>query len=329
MTVFDGIKYYEQYLTYQHLRIWVYPNYQDDRSYPWKEWLYWRNMKEEEYYVKFNRCDWSSMRGIKLVVGKKGIRVLIIKNVADKDDAFRQAIIDKILQELSLPQDYAWVIDSYSTISIIVDTKNDPMGQSNLGLKEVTMLWEGTISLPSLGDSSTFHNGFPKYRPVQIDASVFLNCAVNFTKEDIKPVVKESPIPSSKEDTVVPSLPTSFWKKFKDVAFGVLLVLSPFIGIYLIVKAYILIGNFFQYTSVGNIIGNVLLYGCLVILIGIVLFILLSIFLAGYDSGKNKGIGCITGAIAVLIFIFIMSAMDKCHNGEINTDHIHYEKFSK
>lgn len=94
---------------YKEKRLWVYPYNLDE-----KPWLYWKNIKSDtEYNLTSNQWNWDANIGIKIVVGKKGVRVIEVTN---------KQLLKKALQLLNLPEEYPWVIYSQSKYGIIIDT---------------------------------------------------------------------------------------------------------------------------------------------------------------------------------------------------------------
>lgn len=152
---------------YKDKRLWVYPYNLEE-----KQWLYWKNLKSKEDYNQVaQEWDWNDSTGIKLVVGKRGARVVEVTN---------KQLLKKALHLLNLPEDYSWVIYSQSRYGIIVDTpgvSKRTNGMSNKSFKQVLLLWDGYYVLPSVGIPRYFYrNQIPQGHPKQIQDEVLLNC---------------------------------------------------------------------------------------------------------------------------------------------------------
>jgi len=151
---------------YKEKRLWIYPYNLEE-----KQWLYWKNLKtKEEYYQVFDTWNWKNSTGVKLVVGKKGVRVVEITN---------KELLKKALQLLNLPEDYPWIIYRQSRYGIIVDTPSVSIrtkGMGNRSFKHVLLLWEGYCVLPATGIPVYFYkNRIPTGHPQQIEDDKFLD----------------------------------------------------------------------------------------------------------------------------------------------------------
>lgn len=159
---------------YMEKRLWVYPYNLDEKA-----WLYWKNLKSQTEYEQASQTwDWNNSTGIKLVVGKKGVRVVEVTN---------KQLLKKALNLLGLPEDYPWIIYSQSKYGIIVDTPNvssKVKGIGNRGYKQVLLLWEGYYVLPSSGIPVYFYkNRIPTGHSKQIADDTLLNCVEVLVKE--------------------------------------------------------------------------------------------------------------------------------------------------
>ena len=158
---------------YQHMQIWVYPYNQDKKM---DDWGYWREIKEDSTYTNLSsKWNWNDT-GIKLVVGKKGIRCLLLKRYYSRD---KDKIISKILEYLNLPSDYSWITENDGCMCIIVDTPNispKTKGLSNIEFNELKLLWQGGIIMPpSNGVVRFYKNRSPKVHPTQISDDILLD----------------------------------------------------------------------------------------------------------------------------------------------------------
>lgn len=152
---------------YTGKRLWIYPYNMEEI-----EWLYWKGLKSDnEYNMIFQGLDWEEYTGIKLVVGKKGVRVVEVTN---------KQLLKKALSLLGLPEDYPWIIYSQSKYGIVVDTpgiSKRTKGITNKSFKQVLLLWDGYYVLPSIGIPRYFYqNRIPEGHPKQIEDDRLLNC---------------------------------------------------------------------------------------------------------------------------------------------------------
>lgn len=155
---------------YTEKGLWVYPSDLEE-----KQWVYWKGIKTDKDYKQVcSKWSWNSTASIKLVVGKKGVRVLEVTN---------KRLLKKALVLLGLPEEYHWLIYSQSKYGIIIDTPSVSIltkGMKNRPFKQVRLLWEGYYSLPSVGVPIYFYkNRKPTGHPTQIPDELFLNCLEN------------------------------------------------------------------------------------------------------------------------------------------------------
>lgn len=152
---------------YADKRLWIYPcNLKEN------EWLFWKNLKSNNDYDREAQLwDWDNSDGIKLIVGKKGVRVLEVTS---------KQTLKKALTLLELPKDYPWIIYSQSRYGIIVDTpgvSKITKGIQNKSFKKLSILWEGYYMLPSTGIPRYFYkNLLPQSHPKQISDDILINC---------------------------------------------------------------------------------------------------------------------------------------------------------
>lgn len=152
---------------YKEKRLWVYPYNLDE-----KPWLYWKNIKSDtEYNLTSNQWNWDANIGIKIVVGKKGVRVIEVTN---------KQLLKKALQLLNLPEEYPWVIYSQSKYGIIIDTPGISIrtkGMTNRYFKHALLIWNGSYVIPSPGVPRYFYkNQIPQSHPKQIEDDVLMDC---------------------------------------------------------------------------------------------------------------------------------------------------------
>lgn len=160
-TIRDWVEFYKE------KRLWVYPYNLEE-----KQWLYWKNLKSKEDYEQASKdWNWNDSIGIKLVVGKRGARVVEVTN---------KQLLKKALHLLNLSEDYPWIIYSQSRYGIVVDTpgvSRKTNGMTNKSFKQVLLLWDGYYALPSVGVPRYFYNNrIPQGHPKQIQDDVLLDC---------------------------------------------------------------------------------------------------------------------------------------------------------
>lgn len=158
---------------YRQKRLWVFPYNNGDTSMAY--WKYWRDIKEPQYVNQYESYKWNEAYGIKVVVGKKGIRVLILNST--ENEKSRMECLFCALAILKLPVDYPWIIEIGNRFAIIVDTPSDIMGMGNRTYAECLLLWEGSFVMPSSSNIRTFYkNRLPEEHPIQIKNETLFAC---------------------------------------------------------------------------------------------------------------------------------------------------------
>lgn len=156
---------------YQRMKVWVFPFSLEEVA-----WKFWKDKKDADYLALFKTWDWDGESGLKLVVGKKGIRMI---ELSDREQ------LSEVLSLLELPDDYPWIIDSVQGLGIVVDTPSATHSVFGLGNKSNSycrLLWEGYYVLPSIHVSQYFYkNRMPTDHPSQVLDSLFVNC-LNYLK---------------------------------------------------------------------------------------------------------------------------------------------------
>ena len=124
---------------YKNLRIWVCPY---DIEEPSLSFI--KKIKNDKDYQELSKTwNWIQTEGVKLIIGKKGIRVLEVNN---------KQMLKKALKILQLPEEYPWIIYKQTGYGIIIDTPGISAitkGMTNKSYKNILMLWEGFYVLPS------------------------------------------------------------------------------------------------------------------------------------------------------------------------------------
>lgn len=166
-TIQDWAEYYRQ------KRLWVFPYNIGDTSMAY--WKYWRNIKEPQYVDLYEGYNWNNVDGIKVVVGKKGIRVLVLNSIENEKN--KMECLYRALAVLKLPTDYPWIIEIEKRFAIIVDTPSDIIGMGNRTYAECLLLWEGSFVMPSSSNNRHFYkNRLPEERPIQIKNEFLFAC---------------------------------------------------------------------------------------------------------------------------------------------------------
>ena len=104
---------------YKELRVWVYPFNDYYESFEWK---HWRNTEEQGYEDEFKTYNWNAAKGINIVTGKKG--VIVLRFPKDEDIRYANNSLSNVLSVLGLPHDYDWVIESETTLSVLIDVSH-------------------------------------------------------------------------------------------------------------------------------------------------------------------------------------------------------------
>ena len=158
---------------YRQKRLWVFPYNIGDTSMAY--WKYWRDIKEPQYVDQYGGYNWNNVDGIKVVVGKKGIRVLILNSIENENS--KMECLYRALAILKLPNDYPWIIEIGNRFAIIIDTPSDLMGMGNRTYAECLLLWEGSFVMPSSSNNRNFYkNRLPEEHPTQIKNEVLFAC---------------------------------------------------------------------------------------------------------------------------------------------------------
>lgn len=193
---------------YQDKRMWVIPF-----DHPGYDLPFLKKLKsEDDYKEEAKSYKWDETRGLKLLVGKKGIRVLVFNNLFDKDIKYKEWLLETVLPMLGLPIDYSWIVERETSLSIIMDASN--ISPRTKGLQEEffkggMLIWQGTFAIPSTGCYSYFYrNRIPHDRPISIQDTVILDCyeklesLLNPKKEEV-PQITEVVEPQESSTTTI------------------------------------------------------------------------------------------------------------------------------
>ena len=154
---------------YKELRVWVYPFNDYYESFEWKNW---RNTEEQGYEDEFKTYNWNAAKGINIVTGKKG--VIVLRFPKDEDIRYANNSLSNVLSVLGLPHDYDWVIESETTLSVLIDVCNMPAGRIQRRYKDLEIVYENAFILPPGIENYVcwFKNGLPRKHPLQLSWSV-------------------------------------------------------------------------------------------------------------------------------------------------------------
>ena len=154
---------------YQKLGIWVLP-YPSQAG--WDS--FWKRKSDKDYYNISKRWTWNEDKGLHLVVGRKGVRVIeLLKNSCEGDTTKH---LLKALRLLRLPEDYSWIIERKDRLGIIIATLEDSVDISkswNGYHGRDLLLVEGHYVLPPSNDSIKFYKDrLPNEFPNMVDSKV-------------------------------------------------------------------------------------------------------------------------------------------------------------
>lgn len=184
----ESIREWAEY--YKKLKVWVYPEPQFE--YEFQEW---NGKKDIDYQQVFTQWDLNSSIGLRLMVGRKGVRV--VEMVRDVSDNTTDKHLHSILNCLGLPDDYPWIIESHDRLGVIVNTpgvSSRTVGRSNGCFGRDILIWRGSYVLPSMDKTICFYKDrLPKVPPTQISDDVLLDYVENVQKE-VEKVAQEAPI---------------------------------------------------------------------------------------------------------------------------------------
>lgn len=112
--------------------IYVYPV---GESFSWKTWRL-KNQKLEEVRA----YNWSQAKGIMGVVGRKGVRVLVLHD---------SKLTEEALSLLGRDKDYPWIFRKKEGTYVLFESEDGSINQTNLYFQDFTLLWQDTFELPS------------------------------------------------------------------------------------------------------------------------------------------------------------------------------------
>jgi hypothetical protein len=149
------------------------------------EWSDWRQKKQT--IEELRGYDWTSAKDIYAVVGKKGIRILSLLRVENESVDYRDLLVERAISLLGLPYDYPWVVDYGDAICVLVESADDIQGMKNQRYRDIELLWQDTLCLPTGGSIHFYwgniYGGLPQKRPAHISNDVLLKCFETLRKD--------------------------------------------------------------------------------------------------------------------------------------------------
>ena len=154
----------------------------DNEHFKWSDWRHKKQTIEE-----LKGYDWASAKDIYAVVGKKGIRVLSLLRVENESVNYRDLLVERAISLLGLPYDYPWVVDYGDAVCVFVESADDIQGMMNQKYRDIELLWQDTLCLPTGGSIhfywGNFYGGLPQKRPAHISNDVLLKCFETLRKD--------------------------------------------------------------------------------------------------------------------------------------------------
>ena len=138
------------------------------------DWADWRHKKQTIEELK--GYDWDSAKDIYAIVGKKGFRVLSILRVANESIDLRTLLVERALSLLGLPYDYPWIVDYGDAICVFVESADDIPGMKSQKYRDIELLWQDTLVLPTSGSIHFFYGEQPQKRPTHVTNDLLLKC---------------------------------------------------------------------------------------------------------------------------------------------------------
>jgi hypothetical protein len=143
----------------------------DSEHFDWVDWRH-KNQTIEE----LRGYDWASAKELYAVVGKKGIRVLSLLGVENESVEFRNILVERVLSLLGLPFDYPWVVDYCDAICVFIESADDIQGMKSQKYRDMELLWQDTLTLPTDGSIHFYSCQLPNERPAHVLNETLLKC---------------------------------------------------------------------------------------------------------------------------------------------------------
>lgn len=138
------------------------------------DWTDWRLKKQT--IEELRGYDWTSAKELYAVVGKKGIRVLSLLRMGDDSIDYRNLLVERTLSLLGLPYDYPWIVDFGDAISIFMESADDIQGMKSQKYRDMELLWQDTLTLPTNGSIHFYACQQPNDRPAHVQNKDLLKC---------------------------------------------------------------------------------------------------------------------------------------------------------
>lgn len=152
----------------------------DNEHFDWADWRHKKQTIEE-----LRGYDWASANDIYAVVGKKGIRILSILKVEDASIDLRNLLVERALSLLGLPYYYPWVVDYCDAICVFVESADDIQGMKSQKYRDIELLWQDTLILPTNGSIHFYYGVHPQKRPTHVSNDLLLKCLDAMRKDSM------------------------------------------------------------------------------------------------------------------------------------------------
>lgn len=150
----------------------------DNEHFDWVEWRHKKQTIEE-----LRGYNWASAKDIYAVVGKKGIRVLSLLRVENESVNYRDLLVERAISLLGLPYDYPWIVDYGDAICVFVESADDIQSIKNQKYRDIELLWQDTLCLPTGSSIHFYYGNTPQKRPAHVSNNLLLKCFETMRKD--------------------------------------------------------------------------------------------------------------------------------------------------
>lgn len=169
----------------------------DKLKHPSHEYKHFGSKRQSE--IEFRSYDWKNSVGLGTIAGFNKLVVIDIDNCPTKK------ILNSIMNELDLPEDYPWIVASGSRsgfhIYLSVEkpsnlagnqvvTSYEPNDRFRSDFEKIELLWNTHVVLPpslhKSGNSYSFLNSFPTISPIIIDSNLLISTIDKFVRKESK-----------------------------------------------------------------------------------------------------------------------------------------------
>lgn len=152
----------------------------DNEHFDWADWRHKKQTIEE-----LRGYNWASAKDIYAVVGKKGIRVLSLLRVENESVDYRDLLVERAISLLGLPYDYPWVVDYGDAICVFVESADDIQSMKSQKYRDIELLWQDTLTLPTGSSMHFYHGEQPQKRPMHVSNDELLKCFDAMRKDSL------------------------------------------------------------------------------------------------------------------------------------------------